>query len=179
MIYVALLRGINVGGKNKVEMARLKGVFEAAGLTDVMTYINSGNVVFSGRRQKVATLVDLLETAIAREFGFAIKVQVRDQAAIEAVVAALPDDWANDTTMRCDVLFLEAGISQAQARAHLIIRSEIDDVVVLPGAIIWRVDRPDLGRSGMAKLVGGDLYARMTIRNCNTVRKLAQLMAER
>jgi uncharacterized protein (DUF1697 family) len=72
VVYVALLRGINVGGKNKMEMARLKATFESAGMKDVTTYINSGNVVFTDNRRKPATINRTLEKAIEADFGFAI-----------------------------------------------------------------------------------------------------------
>ncbi|MDQ3501393.1 MAG: DUF1697 domain-containing protein, partial [Actinomycetota bacterium] len=74
MVYVALLRGINVGGKNKVEMKKLKATFEGAGMTDVTAYINSGNVVFKSTARKAAELEAKLEKAIERDFGFSIKV---------------------------------------------------------------------------------------------------------
>ena len=69
MTYLALLRGINVGGKNKVEMARLKTLFESIGCGDVRTYINSGNVIFTSNRV-AARLRTSIEKAIAKEFGF-------------------------------------------------------------------------------------------------------------
>ena len=78
MIYVALLRGINVGGKNKVEMRKLKATFEDAGMGNVTTYINSGNVVFTDNRRKPPRIVSVLEEAIAADLGFEIKVLIRD-----------------------------------------------------------------------------------------------------
>jgi len=76
MIYVALLRGINVGGNRTVSMKTLKAVFEAAGMTDVRTYINSGNVVFSSKLRSPKRIAPLLGKAIAAEFGFAVDVLV-------------------------------------------------------------------------------------------------------
>lgn len=78
MIYVALLRGINVGGKNKIEMRKLKATFEKAGMSEVTTYINSGNVIFSDSRRKPPRIVSVLEKAIAADFGLQIKVLIRD-----------------------------------------------------------------------------------------------------
>ena len=77
MTYLALLRGINVGGKNKVEMARLKTLFESIGCSDVRTYINSGNVIFTNGRV-AARLRTSIEKAIAQEFGFDVRVVLRD-----------------------------------------------------------------------------------------------------
>lgn len=178
MIYLALLRGINVGGKNKVEMPRLKATFEGAGMSDVTTYINSGNVVFSDKRRKPTTIVKILEGAIETEFGLAIKLLIRDLPSIRRVVKALPDTWVNDSTTKCDVMFLWEGFDRKAILNELSFKPELEDVVYVPGAVIWRVDRPYVSRSGMMKIVGTDLYRGVTVRNCNTVRKLAQLMTD-
>jgi uncharacterized protein (DUF1697 family) len=177
MTFVALLRGINVGGKNKVAMPRLKKTFEALGLTEVTTYINSGNVIFKDTRRKPATIVSALERAIQEDFGFPIQVLIRDLPAINKVIKALPDAWTNDQKMRCDVMFLWERVDRQAIVDDLKIKPDIEDLVYVPGALIWRVDRPAITRSGMVRMVGTDLYRAMTIRNCNTVRKLAELMA--
>jgi uncharacterized protein (DUF1697 family) len=178
MTYVALLRGINVGGKNKVEMSRLRTTFEGIGLTDVRTYINSGNVVFTSRRRKPVSLLPLIEVAIAGEFGFPVRVVLRDLDNMEAVVDAIPLSWKDDSTMRCYVIFLWEEFDEPAVLERLRINDGIDDVKYVPGAIIWRVDRDVLTRSGMMKLTSDELYRSMTIRNCNTVRTLVEMMTE-
>ena len=176
MVYVALLRGINVGGKNKVDMGELKTAFSDAGMIRVATYINSGNVVFASRARNQVRLAARLEEAIADRFGFAVRVLVRDLDTMRATVAALPDHWVNDQTMKCDVMFLWDEVDRPGLRDELTIKPGIDDVVRVPGALIWRVDKANVTRSGMTKLVGTPLYRQMTIRNCNTARKLLELM---
>jgi uncharacterized protein (DUF1697 family) len=178
MTYLALLRGINVGGKNKVEMSRLKSMFEGIGLTDVRTYINSGNVIFTSRRRKPVSLTPLIEDAIAGEFGFPVKVVLRDLDNMRAVVDAIPSSWKDDSTMRCYVMFLWEQFDEPAVLERLSVKDGIDDVKYLPGAIIWRVDRDVLTRSGMMKLTSDEVYRSLTIRNCNTVRKLVALMTE-
>src|SRR4051812_6155577 len=106
MIYVALLRGINVGGNNKIAMSELKATFEKAGMTNVSTYINSGNVIFEDTSHSIPQLTKVIESAIERDFGFAVKVLIRDLPAMEAVIKTLPDAWVNDDAMKCDVMFL-------------------------------------------------------------------------
>ena len=176
MVYVALLRGINVGGKNKVEMSRVKATFENAGLTDVSTYINSGNVIFKSRSRKRVDVEAQLEAAIQADFGFSIKVFLRDLASIRRLLKALPDNWTNDSDMRCDVLFLGKEQDKPGVVKRLPIKPELVDVVYVPGAIILRMDRANVMKSGLSRLIGTDLYRGLTIRNCNTVRKLAELM---
>ena len=176
MIYVALLRGVNVGGKNKVEMKQLKAVFEEAGMTSVRTYINSGNVIFSTTTRGRPRLIKLLEDAIAKRFGFRVNVLVRDVKKMRAVVKAMPSHWTNDAKMKCDVMFLWDDVDRPSIVKQLQVKPELEDVRYAPGALIWRVDRKNVTRSGMMKLVGTPIYKRMTIRNCNTTRKLLDLM---
>ena len=176
MIYLALLRGINVGGKNKVDMRELKATFEESGMSDVSTYINSGNVVFRDNRRKAPKITSVLEANIAAGTGLPIKVLVRDLPAIRKVVNSLPDSWTTDATMRCDVMFLWEGFDRKDILEELKIRPEIEDVAYVPGAVIWRIDRSNQNKSRMTKVVGTDLYKGMTIRNSNTVRKLAEMM---
>jgi uncharacterized protein (DUF1697 family) len=178
VIYLALLRGVNVGGKNKVEMSRLKANFEAAGLTKVRTYINSGNVVFASDRTNAARLITRLEESIATEFGFPVRLVVRDLETMKATAEAIPLSWKDDSTMRCYVMFLWDDVDEPGIVEQLTIKDAIDDVMYVPGAIIWRVDRADLTRSGMMKITSDPLYQSMTIRNCNTVRRLEELMTE-
>lgn len=167
-----------MGGKNKMEMARLKVTFETAGMKDVTTYINSGNVVFSDKRRKPATITKTLEKAIETDFGLAIKVLIRDLPSIKKILKALPDSWTNDSDMRCDVFFLWESFDKKDVLNELNWKPEIEDLVYVTGAVIWRIDRTDVNRSRLQKMIGTDLYRGMTIRNCNTVRRLAQLMEE-
>jgi len=175
VIYLALLRGINVGGKNKVEMARLRTVFESLGFTQVRTFINSGNVIFSDDRDP-SNLRTLIEKAIAEEFGFPVRVVLRDLDSVVKVAKSIPAAWKDDATMRCYVMFLWEEADKPTVLDRLTIKEDIDDVRYVSGAVIWRVDRDNLTKSGMAKLTSHELYQAMTIRNCNTVRKLADLM---
>src|SRR5262249_23610191 len=106
MTYLALLRGINVGGKAKVEMARLKLTFEGLGYSSVKTFINSGNVVFNTTGISTKNLIANIEAAIEKDFGFHVPTIVRDLPTMEEVIKALPDAWQNDAEQRTDVLFL-------------------------------------------------------------------------
>jgi len=174
MKYVALLRGINVGGKNKVPMSQLKLVFEAIGGTNVRTYINSGNVIFE-HHESQAKLVRNIEKAIAQSFKFSVDIVVVSAERLQAIARELPDDWQNDSTMKCDVIFLRPDVDAPRVLDQLTIKPEIDTVRYLPGAILWSVERNLVTRSGLMKLAGSDLYKQVTIRNCNTLRKLAAL----
>ena len=176
MKYSALLRGINVGGNRKVEMSKLKVCFEALGFANVVTYINSGNVVFSSDKPQ-AEVGGLIENEIERKFGFFVPTIVRSYKQIEQVVKQVPIEWTNDAQQKTDVLFLWPEIDQPSIVEMIGFKSEIERVVYIPGAMVWNIERKFVTKSNMLKLVGTNTYKQMTIRNINTVRKLYILMS--
>ncbi|MCG2729387.1 MAG: DUF1697 domain-containing protein [Acetobacterium sp.] len=176
MIYVALLRGINVGGKNKVEMKQLKETFLRLGLESVVTYINSGNVVFIDKYRTKEELGILLRQGIKQTFNLDTPVVIRSLEDFELMMEILPADWKNDDTMRCDVLFLESGLDEAVVMEKLTVKPGIDTALQATGVIIWSVDRKNVTRSSLTKIVGTDLYKKITVRNVNTTRKLYEMM---
>lgn len=178
MIYVALLRGINVGGKNTIDMKRLKATFERVGMTDVSTYINSGNVVFIDQKRTQKEIASVLEEAIVADFQLTIKVLIRSLEVFDDLMAALPPHWLNNQVMKSDVLFLWEEIDEVAILNQLKIVSEIDHVDYVPGALLWMIEREHLSKTGMKKLVGTTLYKKMTIRNVNTTRKIYQRMQQ-
>lgn len=177
MRYVALLRGINVGGNNKVAMADLKQAFEDAGLERVRTYINSGNVVFS-TDEATDGLADRLERAVKKRCGVHADIQLRTLEQMRALIGAIPDAWVNDSTMKCDVVFLQPELSAETVLAELGPRPGIEDAIGLADAVIWRIDRKDATRNRLTRIVGTPLYSRVTVRNCNTARKLLELLED-
>jgi len=176
MVFVALLRGINVGGNNKIDMKRLKLTFEQAGMRDVVTYINSGNIIFSASERSKKELSRVLEEAIQHDFGLQIKVVIRSVDDVRVIINAIPDIWQNDKDMSSDVLFLWDEINDESVLERLAIKPDIDTVKYVPGAILWSVSKNNLTRSGKQKLVGSKIYKLMTIRNVNTTRKIYELM---
>jgi len=176
MKYVALLRGINVGGNNKVDMKTLKVSFESLGLKDVVTYINTGNIIFTDSNRVPDELVRQLEAMMQRDFGLEIKVLLRTQAQIDGVMTALPQEWTNDKDMKSDVMFLWDEVDGPGVKGLLTIKDDIDTVIYASGAILWSVDKVNQSESGMTKLVGTKLYKQMTVRNVNTFRKIHELM---
>jgi uncharacterized protein (DUF1697 family) len=176
MVYIALLRGINVGGKNKIDMKLLKQAFEQVGMNDVVTYINTGNVIFSNNELSKAELSGVLERVIQDVFGLQIKVVVRSVEDVSRVTNAIPDSWKNDKDMKSDVMFLWDEIDDDSVLKQLVIKPNIDTVKYVPGAIIWSVDKKNLTKSGMSKIIGSKIYKQVTVRNVNTTRKIYELM---
>lgn len=177
MSYVALLRGINVGGKSIVSMADLKASFEKMGFEQVRTYINSGNVTFGGGGKTGGELRQRIEASLADHLGRPIRVVVRDDSQIGAVVSAIPPEWRNDGEHRSEVYFSDVFTSTACLEL-LPLTPGIEEVHFVPGAVLCRIPRALLTKSRLTRIVGTDLYRQLTARNLNTVRKVHGLMKE-
>lgn len=176
MVYIALIRGINVSGKNKIDMKLLKQTFEKVGMNDVVTYINTGNIIFSFKGISKTELSRILEEAIHNDFELQIKVVVRSVDDIRGIINAIPTTWKNDMNMTSDVMFLWDEIDDESVLENLVIKPNIDSVKYVPGAILWSVDKKNITKSGKSKLVGSKIYKQVTIRNVNTARKIYELM---
>ncbi|WP_449621042.1 DUF1697 domain-containing protein [Robertmurraya sp. Marseille-Q9965] len=176
MVYIALLRGINVGGKNKIDMKILKQTFEQAGMENVVTYINTGNIIFFSKSQSKNELSNILEEAIQKDFGLDIRVVVRSFEDIKRIISAIPDTWKNDNEMKSDVLFLWDEINEESVLEKLNIKPNIDTVKYVPGAVLWSVEKKNVTKSGMSKIIGTKVYKQVTVRNVNTARKIYDLM---
>lgn len=105
--YVALLRGINVGGDNIIKMTELKGCFESLGLADVATYIQSENVLFSAAEQPPAELASQIEAALSERFGYDSRIVLRSHTQLRAIIDEAPAGFGSQPDLyRYDVVFL-------------------------------------------------------------------------
>jgi len=176
--YVALLRGVNVGGKTLVRMAELRACLEQLGLGGVSTYIASGNVLFESDERDPAKLEAGVERAIEERFGLPVKVVVLDRPAYARIVAAIPASWAGDPGLRANVAFVRRGTDPREVVRGLRPDPAVEEVEAVDGAILWATRRDALNRSVMRKLIGGAAYKELTVRNLNTTLKLQELLEE-
>src|ERR1044072_1753543 len=109
-VFVALLRGVNVGGNNMISMKSLKESFARMGFNSVSTYINSGNLIFQSREDDLRKLEKKIEQMLSKEYQLDPKVVVRSLAEMEKLVNALPESWAADNIWRYNVIFLRHSI---------------------------------------------------------------------
>lgn len=190
--YVALLRGINIGGRNLMAMPKLQSSFEKAGMQDVSTYINTGNVLFRKAKLSPSAIVAKLEEAIRQDFALDIKVLLRCYGDFKSLMDFLPVGWANNSDMKCDVMFLWEGIDDPAILADLVkddkqvitstsgkrpTKKGEEHLHYVPGAVIWQVNRNKISKChSLQKLASNKLYKKMTVRNINTIRKLYELM---
>jgi uncharacterized protein (DUF1697 family) len=175
--YVALLRGINVGGKTLIKMADLKTCIEELGFESVSTYIASGNVLFESAERDAAKLERKIERAAEQRFRLPVKVVVLDRAAYSRVVKAIPKSWEGDASLRANVAFVRRGTEAKQIVRELEPDLAVEEVKAINGAILWATKRNAVNRSAMRKLIGGAAYKELTVRNLNTTLKLHELLA--
>lgn len=184
MLAVALLRGINVGGKARVPMEQLRSSFESLGCTDVHTYIASGNVVFAtpddvGTETTLRAYAPVVEARLEADFGFEIAILLRSHRRLRKGVARIPADWENDKLHKTDVLFLFDAVDKPATLAGLRRNDDVDEACYAPGLIAWRVLRAKATRSRLTAIMGTPLYRQVTIRNVTTARKLLAMLDER
>ena len=171
--YVALLRGINVGGTHPVDMKRLKVLFESSGYHEVSTYINSGNVIFTAEEQP-ARIRENIVRSIEKEFGFVVPALIKSQREMRRIAGVVPASWLNDKEQKTDVAYLFPDIDSETTIDALPAKREYVDIRYTKGALYWNVDRKNLIRSNLSKIASHPLYKLMTVRNVNTCRYLAE-----
>ncbi|TGK50200.1 DUF1697 domain-containing protein [Leptospira kanakyensis] len=172
MKYIALLRGINVGGNRKVEMKKLRTLFESLGYTEVSTYINSGNIIFESE-DDTKTVLTKITKSFEKIFDFEIPTLVKTEKEMKKIANAIPEGWQNDATQKTDVAYLFPEADSKKIIEELPLKKEFLEIRYMKGAIIWNIKRENLNKSQLTKLISHKLYKGMTIRNVNTARFLA------
>lgn len=178
MIYVALLRGINVGGNNMVSMKSLKQSFERLGFEDVSTYINSGNVLFRSPEKDARKLEARIDGMLTKEYKLQPRTVVRSHAEIARLMKTIAKTWKTDPNVRCNVIFLRKEIDSKRVLDGMALKPEIESVVYCPGTLLWSAQLSALTRSAMLKLASRPIYKEMTIRNPNTTSKIFERMEQ-
>lgn len=177
MRHVVLLRGINVGKGARVPMKTLKALLEGLGLDNVVTYLNSGNVVFDSALS-ASKLTRLIEDELERAFGENIPTLVKTSPEVIAIAESIPSEWGSNDGEQTYVAYLFSDVDNPSLVSELPVKTQFMSIFYTPGAIVWNIKREDYNRSQITKIVGHSSYARMTTRNVNTARKLAALCAE-
>lgn len=176
MRYIALLRGINVGGNSKVPMPELKRCFEALGFGEVKTYINSGNVIFDAPEQDRQTLIERCEEAIEKSFGFRVVCAVISAEELADSVAHAPDWWGLSDGNRHNAIFVIPPATTDIIMSEVgKAKPEYEKVAAYGSVIFWTAPLETFSRTRYSKIVGTKAYQSITIRNSNTARKLAVL----
>lgn len=179
--YVVLIRGINVGGKNKMPMSKLKTCFEKLGFSDVTTYIASGNVIL-GSNKSADQIKTLIEKALPKHFKLdseLLKVLVLTKSQIQAVVSHKPKGFGEEPKKyHSDAIFL-MGITATQAMKVFSPKEGVDTIWKGKGVIYSQRLSKLRTKSRLNRIMMAPEYKSMTIRNWNTTTKLAQLVADK
>jgi len=174
--YVALLRGINVGGKNVISMKSLSECFGAAGYGEVRTYIQSGNVLFASDVASSAELEDDIERMLRERFGTEILTVVRSRAELAATIAAAPTGHGSEELLS-DVLFLKRPFTAAEAMEQLPeLNDEVDSIAPGPEALYFSRTVAGSSKSRVHRLRSKRLSQRMTVRNWRTTNRLLEML---
>lgn len=176
--YIALLRGVNVGGKNKISMPVLKSVFEEIGFLDVVTYINSGNVVFSSNSQDKTELTKKCEAIITEKFMLTIPVAIVSATELSDAVLHAPEWWNIDKESIHYAIFVLSSTSVEEVFDVVgEIRPEYEQIDHHDNVIFWTAPRETFAKTRWSKIASSSVNSHVTIRNANTVNKLL-LLAE-
>jgi uncharacterized protein (DUF1697 family) len=116
MRYIALLRGINIGGANQMKMDDLKAVFTELGFENVKSYINSGNLAFDTKKTAENRLIDKIEDAVEARFGRRVHIMIREQADIQRVLKSNPFDGQYESHKHMHVLFLKEPLPEEKKK---------------------------------------------------------------
>ena len=172
--HVVLLRGINIGPRNRIAMPALREALEEAGFTDVQTYLQSGNVVLESRA-KPETVQRKVEKLIEERFGLEIAVVVRTRAQLAAVVKRNPHAKVATEPKRYQVTFLEQKLPAKVVRELEEVAAP-DERVVVAGREVYAWHAKTIARSKLwSKLAGQELGVTATSRNWTTVEALLEL----
>jgi uncharacterized protein (DUF1697 family) len=175
--YVALLRGINVGGKNPIPMPALKAAFEEHGFEDVRTHIQSGNVMFSTGTSKQAELTRRVERMLSAAFPYEASVVLRSRSQMRAIVERAPKGFgAQPARYRYDVIFLKPPLTARTVVGSVPTNEEVDRIWAGTGVVYFSRLTSRAAQSRLPRVISMPNYQSMTIRNRNTTTKLTELV---
>lgn len=178
--FLALLRGINVGGNNIIKMDALKGVFENMGFEEVLTYIQSGNVLFWARTRSAGAVQRRIEEKLSATFRYEARAVVLPHRTLKTVVATDPRRFGeNPDRFRYDVIFVKDSLTPKQAVSGVPVKEGVDEVWAGRHTLYFSRLTAKASQSRLSRIVSLPVYQSMTIRNWNTTTKLLQLVNRR
>lgn len=175
--YLALLRGINVGGNNIIKMSDLKTCFQSMGLTDVLTYIQSGNVLFKSADKDKAKLTTKIEAGLTERFRYEARLVVVTHKQLKQAVEEAPRGFGKSPDkFRYDVIFLKEPLTPKEAMKSISVKEGVDNAYAGKGVLYFSRLISKATQSHLTRIIGMPVYRSMTIRNWNTTTKLLALM---
>lgn len=177
--YLALLRGINVGGKAVIKMKDLKSCFKAMGFSDVETFIQSGNILFKSDKRDSTELTAMIERALTKQFNYPSRVLIITHKQLKKIVSEAPRGFGKEPeSFRYDVLFIIPPLSPDTAMKNVSIKEGVDGAFKGSGALYVSRLIKRAGQSHLTRIIAHPMYKNITIRNWNTTTKLLTLLDE-
>jgi uncharacterized protein (DUF1697 family) len=175
--YLALLRGINVGGSNIIKMTDLKECFDNIGCADVKTYIQSGNAMFRSEERDAAQLVSKIERALSARFAYTSRVVVLTHKQLTHIVEHAPEGFGTEPdTYRYHVIFLKKPLTATEAMESVSLKPGVDTADRGQGVLYFSLLISKATQSHISRINTLPIYQHLTIRNWNTTTKLLALM---
>jgi uncharacterized protein (DUF1697 family) len=176
MKYIALLRGINVGGSGIIKMADLKKAVEKSGFTNVRTYIQSGNIIFESDETGEDRIAFRLEDVLSKNFNISSRVIIRTGEQLKKILLEVPADWKTRNDLRCYIGFIRGPLSAQDVIREVELKEGVDFVKAGDGVVYMSTVLSGITKSGLTKLIAKKVYKEITIRNYTTAQKLLSLM---
>jgi uncharacterized protein (DUF1697 family) len=174
--YIALLRGINVGGKNILPKKLLIQSFHDLGYHNIITYIQSGNILFRSKETDSDRHMENIEVILSNKFSIQTRSVVYTETQYKSIVNNAPDNWGKDENYRHRILFLLGNTSPKEIIKHLgIPHNDVETITMGSRVIYSSVSKAHLSKSVLRKFPTTPAYRQVTIRNQNTVYKINQL----
>lgn len=174
--FVALLRGINVGGRNPIRMPELVACFRDAGYGDVSTYLQSGNVLFSADGTTGPKLEAEIEAMLEQRFGIPLLVVIRSRDELAQTIDAAPADHGSPN-LRSDIFFLKHPLTAEEALAELPeLREGVDSVAPGPGAIYFSRVAARATKTHIQRFMAMPIFQQMTVRTWRTSIRLLEML---
>lgn len=176
MKYVALLRGINVGGNAIIKMAALKGAFEKYGFQNVSSYIQSGNIIFESDGKSSKEIAEKLETSLSKDFNIDLRVVLISLPQMKKVLKEVPANWLKNKDLRCYIAFTRPPLKPKEILDVIQLKEGIDSAEAGQDVLYMTTVLSGITKSGFTKLISTYVYKNMTMRNYNTTKKILEIM---
>lgn len=176
--YIALLRGVNISGKNKISMSELKASFLSHGYTDVLSYLNSGNIIFCCSEEDEILIAGNIRTMIVKEFKLDIPVFVILQSELKTLLDKKPDWWGNADSAWYDNLIFVMPSSSAEEIAEKVGEptADLERISICEDCIFWSFDRKKYSKANWwKKTASAGIGEMITIRTDNTLKKIVTM----
>ena len=178
MQFIILLRGVNVGGKNRVLMSDLKQYLVNAGFTSVRSYINSGNLIVESEKDSEQDVLEKCQKILSDHFSYPIKVVIISDEKYQAALASIPFWWGEDEDYKHNALFLLPSVNKKEIVELLSsIETTYEKIYIGEHVIFWSSSfKQNYSKTYYSKLSSQPFYKKVTIRNRNTTLKLLKLL---